>query len=287
VNEDLVEAICLAHDLGHPPFGHAGEAALDEMMRDAGGFNHNFQSYRVVTELEERYSRWAGLNLTRETLWGLAKHETSFDLSAAAGIDPALRGSLEAQIADLTDELAYTAHDLDDGLQAKLINPEELETLEIWQLISTGLDARWRGDEVMRHRLIRELVGLLVGDVLTTTEENLRRCQPKSSMDVQKHSENLVGYSATIDRMRLELRNLLHELMYHHYRVVRMQRRAQRFIHEMFEELMRDPRQLPDEWQRCVPQRGLARAVADYIGSMTDRSALQEYRRLFDPSVRP
>ncbi len=288
INEDLVEAICLAHDLGHPPFGHAGEDTLHDLMQDDGGFNHNQQSYRVVTLLEERYANWAGLNLTRETLMGLAKHETSINLSEALGVDPHIRGSLEAQVADLTDELAYTAHDLDDGLLAGLIQPEDLDNVEIWRLVCSNV--HWQGgrmQEVQRHALIRELVGVLVNDVLATTEANLSRVQPASTAEVQKQGSNLVAYSVTMNGMRLALRHFLYERMYNHYRVVRMQQRARRFVSEMFATLKRTPAQLPPEWQGRIESRGLARTIADYIACMTDRSALLEYRRFFDPSMRP
>jgi dGTPase len=287
-NEDLVEAICLAHDLGHPPFGHAGENALDTLMADDGGFNHNYQSYRVITLLEERYRDWMGLNLTRETLNGLAKHETSIDLSGAVGADPSLRGSLEAQIADLTDELAYTAHDLDDGLLAGLIEVDDLKTLELWKLVCDR--AGWRGDrwdDVQRHSLIRELVGALVNDVVETSERILERLQPRTSLEVQRLASNVVAYSDTMNEMRLKVRRFLYERMYNHFRVVRMQQRARRFVGEMYTELKQHPAQLPHEWQKRIEERGLSRTVADYIASMTDRSALQEYRRLFDPSTRP
>ncbi|MDX2138370.1 MAG: deoxyguanosinetriphosphate triphosphohydrolase [Chloroflexota bacterium] len=287
-NEDLTEAICLAHDLGHPPFGHAGEAALDALMKDAGGFNHNHQSYRVVAELEERYPGWQGLNLTRETLAGLAKHETDYALSAVAGIDPVTRGSLEAQIANITDELAYTAHDVDDGLLAGLLTPDDLQALDIWQLVCANVG--WKGgalDEIIRHALIRELVGVLVSDVLHTAQANLQTLAPLRSEDIQNHVSNVISYSVTMETMRLALRRLLYERMYYHHRVVRMAKRAERFIGEMFTVLRDDPRQLPPEWRRFIEARGLARTVADYIACMTDRSALLEYRRLFDPSMRP
>ncbi|MDK3161661.1 deoxyguanosinetriphosphate triphosphohydrolase [Anaerolineae bacterium CFX9] len=288
INEDLVEAICLAHDLGHPPFGHAGERALDEVMREHGGYNHNHQSYRVVTELERRYPGWLGLNLTRETLAGLAKHETDYDLSRIAGLDPNARGSLEAQVANITDELAYNAHDLDDGLIAQVIQPEDLQALDIWRILCDRL--KWRGgviDEVTRHQFIRELVGMLVDDVLTTTRENIERADPQSVADVQALPDNLVCYSPEMRRMASELKQFLYQHMYFSYRIVRMQRRSERFIEEMFRVLVFDFRQLPPEWRREVDKRDPYRVVADYIASMTDRSALLEYRRLFDPMTRP
>jgi dGTPase len=287
-NEDLVEAICLAHDLGHPPFGHAGEAALNSLMDGHGGFNHNYQSYRVVTELEERYPAWRGLNLTHETLEGLAMHETNFRLTEAAGFDAQKRGSFEAQIANITDELAYTAHDLDDGLLAGLLTLDDLRDVDIWRQVCENVG--WQGgvlDEVTRHVLIRELVGLLVDDVLETTSGRLNILQPASAVDIQNQPENVVAYSATMEQMRLQLRKLLYARMYYHHRVVRMSRRAERFIGETFRALHEDSRQLPREWRARIGERGLERTLADYIASMTDRSAVQEYRRLFDPATHP
>lgn len=288
VNEDLVETICLAHDLGHPPFGHAGERALDAMMQDHGGFNHNHQSYRVVTELEHRYPQWVGLNLTRETLYGIAKHETDYNLSRVAGLDPDLRGSLEAQIANITDELAYNAHDLDDGLNAGLFTPQDLQQLEIWRELCERMGWRgWQIDEVTRHAFIRELIGLLVDDVLRTTEDNLERVQPKSALDIQRQPKNLVDYSEHVGAMNKALKKFLYQNMYTNYRVIRMQKRAERFIEQMFTAFTADPRQLPKECQDEMKERDLYRVVADFIASMTDRSALLEYRRLFDPMMRP
>jgi dGTPase len=288
INEDLVETICLAHDLGHPPFGHAGERALDEMMSDHGGFNHNHQSYRVVTELEHRYPQWSGLNLTRETLYGLAKHETDYNLSRVAGLDPEARGSLEAQIANITDELAYNAHDLDDGLNAGMFTPQDLQQLEIWRELCERLGWNgWQIDEITRHALIRELIGLLVDDVLQTTGANLERVQPKSVRDVQHQPDNLVQYSERVGKMNRALKEFLYQNMYTNYRVVRMQMRAERFVEELFQTFVKDQRQLPPECQDEIKERDLHRVVADYIASMTDRSALLEYRRLFDPMMRP
>jgi dGTPase len=288
VNEDLVEAICLAHDLGHPPFGHAGEDTLDELVKEQGGFNHNHQSYRVVTQLERRYPQFPGLNLTLETLRGLAKHETSYNLSRLAGLDPASRGSLEAQIANATDELAYNAHDLDDGLNSGVITPDMLNDLDIWKLLCERQN--WRGgamDEITRHGFIRELVGLLVDDVLQTTEARLEAIQPKTPEDIQKQTENVVGYSEEVGTMNRALKAFLFENMYFSFRVVRMKTRAQRFIEQIFTTLLQDPRQLPKECQADIEDLGVKRVIADYIASMTDRSAVLEYRRLFDPLMRP
>lgn len=288
VNEDLTEAICLAHDLGHPPFGHAGEYVLNRLLADHGGFNHNYQSYRVVTELETRYPDWQGLNLTYETLEGIAKHETEYDISQTPEFDDDTRGSVEAQIADVSDELAYNAHDLDDGLQAGLITPQQLNELKIWRELVKRLE--WDGvvlSEVDRHRLIRELVGMLVTDVLQQTTGTIKARNIKSVEDVKHQPDNIVRHSDAQKEQLRELKDFLYENMYYHYLVVRMKERAERFVTHLFQSYVREPRQLPDAYRAKAPQIGLERVLADYIASMTDRSALIEYRNLFDPVTRP
>lgn len=288
VNEDLVEVICLAHDLGHPPFGHAGEGVLNTLMADDGGFNHNHQSYRVVTELERRYPQWKGLNLTHETLEGIAKHESEYDISEATGFDIALRGTVEAQIANVADELAYNAHDLDDGLQSGLITPDDLTDLALWQELCERL--QWSGgkmDEVMRHRFIREQIGLQVDDVLQTAQKNLESFNPQSPQDVQRHEAVVISHSDKRKQSNRELKNFLYSHMYHHYRVVRMAKRAEHFITEIFKSYLEEPRQLPDYYRGLLESESKHRVVADYVASLTDRSALLEYRSLFDPLTRP
>jgi dGTPase len=288
VNEDLVEVICLAHDLGHSPFGHAGEGVLNKLTQSCGGFNHNHQSYRVVTQLERRYGDWVGLNLTYETLEGIAKHETEYDLSNVAGFDVARRGSVEAQIANVSDELAYNAHDLDDGIQARLIALEDLQELEIWRQVCE--QAGWSGtkiDEISRHFLIRELIGIEVDDVLKSTTEKLDALRPKSPMDVQQHDVQIVSHSDEMKTLNRALKDFLYQHMYFQFRVIRMAARAQRFIEEIFGSYIQEPRQLPDEYQAQLKDKPIARVVADYIASMTDRGALLEYRRLFDPLTKP
>ena len=288
VNEDLTEAICLAHDLGHPPFGHAGEDMLDQLTRDAGGFNHNHQSYRVVTELETRYPQWPGLNLTHETLEGIAKHETQYDLSAAGGFDASLRGSVEAQIANIADELAYNAHDLDDGLQSGLITVDQLNELAIWRDLCERLEYRGHVlSEIDRHRFVRELVGVQVDDVLRITMQNLDEINAQAVSDVQRHDKNVVAHSEALAARNKELKAFLFENMYYHFRVVRMKQRAEHFISRLFGSYIKEPRQLPNDYRERVQAEGVQRVVADYIASMTDRSALLEYRHLFDPMTRP
>lgn len=287
-NEDLVEGICLAHDLGHPPFGHAGESVLNALMKDAGGFNHNYQSYRIVTQLERRYADWPGLNLTYEMLEGIAKHETEYDLSQVGGFDVNTRGSVEAQIANIADELAYNAHDLDDGLQAGLIGPEQLQSLELWRRLCDQLG--WSGgtlDDVARHTFIRELIGMEVGDVIKTSRAALMALQPGSPLAVQQHDRPVITHSDALADMNRVLKDFLYQNMYQHFRVVRMAKRAEQFVARIFASYVAEPRQLPTMYQAQLDERGVERVVADYIASMTDRSALLEYRRLFDPLTRP
>lgn len=288
VNEDLVETICLAHDLGHPPFGHAGEGILNALMADHGGFNHNHQSYRVVNELENRYPAWPGLNLTFETLEGIAKHETEYDLSDLGGFDETTRGSLEAQIANVADELAYNAHDLDDGLQAGLITPHQLEELELWQYLCERLN--WSGgpmNELNRHLFIRELIGLQIDDVLETTTQRLKALNAQSPETIQRQPQNIVGHSEAMQKRNRALKDFLYQNMYRHFRIMRMAKRAERFITDIFRSYVEEPRQLPLPDQARLKTEPLYRVVADYVASMTDRGALLEYRRLFDPLTRP
>lgn len=281
-NEDLVETICLAHDLGHAPFGHAGEDSLDAVMKGYGGFNHNAQSFRVVTTLEERYPQWQGLNLTLEALEGIAKHEAARDLSGLMGLDPKTRGSLEAQIANIVDELAYSAHDLDDGLLSGLIIPAQLNELDIWRMLCDRLG--WNDtqlDEVMRHHFIRELVGVLVDDLLTVTSARIQALNPQTPHDIMTQSENLVKFSDEIWSMSRKLKKFLYANMYFHPSVIAMARRADRIIEALFESYIEEPRQLPKVWQARIERDGLHRTVADYIACLTDRSATAEYQRMY------
>ncbi len=286
-NEDLVEAICLAHDLGHPPFGHAGEATLNRLMADHGGFNHNKQSLRIVEKLERRYPDFEGLNLTWEVREGIVKHETEYDVADARRYEPEKRGTLEAQLANPADELAYTAHDLDDGLRSGLIRPEMLEELQWWAVLKKSLG--WDGrhfDRMWRHRLVRRLLGLLVRDVVEETARRLGMSGVGSVAAVRAYPENLVALSSEVAAMTRELKAFLYEHLYHHPRVVRMQRKAERILTALFEAYIADPAQLPLEEQAKLEHAPLHRVVCDYIAGMTDRYATQEYAKMFDPLER-
>ena len=283
-NEDLTEAICLAHDLGHPPFGHAGEGILNQLMAEHGGFNHNTQSFRIVTELEQRYAQFNGLNLCYETREGMIKHETSYDKSDATGYAPEKRGSAEAQIANLADEMAYNAHDLEDGLRANLFPVEALDALEIWRDLREAIG--WHTPELSqmnRHALIRELIGRTVTDVITTTAQRIEAYQLDSAEKIQTHSTNVVGYSEEIGRKIAALKKFLYEEMYRHYRLVRMQAKAEQFISQIFLAYVKEPKMLPTATQQLLEIRPTHRVIADYIAGMTDRYALEEWEKLFDP----
>ena len=293
-NEDLVETICLAHDLGHPPFGHSGEEVLNDLMRKAGGFEHNQQSLRILTLLEKRYPQFDGLNLTYEVREGVVKHETRYD----PGVDdprgeyaPGRRASLEAQIANIADETAYTAHDLDDGLYAGLITPRQLNgKIALWDMgrEALGFDGA-EFNELMRHRLTSWLVGMLVTDICETTRYRIVTNQPGTPEAVQQLSNNLIGHSDTIHSMIHDLRDFLYANVYRHYRVVRMAEKASRFLRELFGAYLSQPAQLPPgaQMRQQAEEAGLERVICDYIAGMTDRYALQEYEKLFDPFSRP
>ncbi len=286
-NQDLTESICLAHDFGHPPFGHAGEHALNLLMGAYGGFNHNTQSYRIVTELEQNYPHFKGLNLTYETREGMIKHETDYDKSDASEFEPDKRASLEAQIANFADEIAYNAHDLEDGLRAGLFLSCDLEHLELWQDLRNAIGwANGRSyNEVIRHELIRELIGMSVNNVLGQTAVSLNNSQVDTPEKVQIHHENIVGYTADFVPKVNALKKFLFERMYRHYRLVRMQTKAERFISDLFNAYMDEPEMLPHTTQSRITAVSRPRVITDYIAGMTDRYALNEWQKLFDPYV--
>jgi dGTPase len=290
VNEDLTEAICLGHDLGHAAFGHSGERTLDALMEDHGGFEHNRQTLRIVERLEERYPGWPGLNLTWEVREGLVKHETEYDVSDARGYEPDLACSLEGQIANAADELAYTAHDLDDGLRSGLIELGDLAEVTIWREMAAALHLDPCGalTKVERHRLIRALIGWGVTDVIDATSRRLEEEGIDSVAKLRGRGEPLIGFSPEGRRSHGELKLFLYQQLYRHWRVVRMAARAQRVLEALFQAYVQEPAQLPDTVQDRLEGGAdpLERILCDYIAGMTDRFALDEYARLFDPAVR-
>jgi dGTPase len=287
-NEDLVEAICLAHDLGHPPFGHSGEVSLARLMRDYGGFDHNKQSLRIVTELENRYPDFPGLNLTWEVREGIVKHESEYDIADASQYNPDLRGHLEAQIANVADELAYTAHDLDDGLRSGMINPIMLGDIPLWQIVVESVN--WRSpilEDLDRHRLIRRLIGMEVSDLVSATDQRLRESNPRSVEDLQRLPFNVIGFSEDMHRRNRQLKDFLYTNLYRHHRVVRMAVKAERIVGDLFVAYQTEPAILPQHIQALVEKRSPERTICDYIAGMTDRFAVEEHQKLFDPGTKP
>jgi dGTPase len=287
-NEDLVEAICLAHDLGHPPFGHSGEIILAKLMKDYSGFDHNKQSFRIVTLLEKRYPDFPGLNLSWEVLEGIVKHETEYDRADARDFDPNTRGNLEAQISNVADELAYTAHDLDDGLRSGMINAPMLEGIDLWSILTHSIG--WDDcnlDDLTRHRIIRRLIGLEVTDLVENTSIRLRQSGARNMEDLQNLPYNVIGYSEDLQRRNRQLKDFLFSKLYRHYRVMRMSVKAEKIVADLFEAYRSESSMLPTHIQSLIPERSLERTICDYIAGMTDRYAIEEHQKLFDPGVLP
>jgi dGTPase len=288
VNEDLTEAICLAHDLGHSPFGHSGETALNKLMANHGGFDHNYQSFRIVEKLENRYPDFRGLNLTWEVREGILKHETEYDQSNVTAFEPDWRPTVEAQIVNFADEIAYTTADLDDGLRSGLIVPEQLAEIEFWRLVTAelGIKPAQGFSDMDRHRIIRRLVGKEVSDVIHATHAQLEKHRVQSVADVRHMAQNIVTHSEHVRQMNRQLKDFLLNNLYMHWRVMRMDLKAKRTLGELFEAYTQSPIILPYSVQNLIERRGLHRTVCDYIAGMTDRFALQEYAKLFNPTER-
>jgi dGTPase len=286
-NEDLTEAICLAHDLGHGPFGHSGEGTLNELMADHGGFDHNHQSLRIVEKLERRFPDFYGLNLSWEVREGIMKHESEYDRGLALAYDPDKRGTLECQIVNAADEIAYSTADLDDGLRSGMITFDQLEAadLTLWQEVTRelGIGPGTGFSEMDRHRVIRRLVGKHVTDLIRATEEMLQASNVQSVDDIRNLPSNVVTHSETMQAKSRELKDFLYKNLYRHWRVMRMASKAHRFLTQLVHLYVAEPMLLPWETQARLESETLQRVVCDYIAGMTDRYALQEYLKLFDP----
>ena len=288
LNEDLVEAIALAHDLGHTPFGHSGEEELNECMRDHGGFEHNRHGLRVVDYLEMRYPQFRGLNLSYEVREGVAKHTTRHDRPTIAEFDDAAQPVLEAQAVEVADEIAYNNHDLDDGLAAGMLTAEQLEQLEAWGRAAELLDRHQPNlnPKVRERQIIIHLINMQVTDLVENTTSRIRDRDVRNVDDVRAAGHRLFAHSPEVERPKRELEAFLFEKVYHHSRVVRMMAKATRFIRAIFEAYVGDERQLPDEQREAARTDGLHRVICDYIAGMTDRFAQDEYRKLFHPIER-
>lgn len=290
LNEDLVESLALSHDLGHTPFGHLGEEVLDALLADCGGFNHNRQTLRIVEQLEDRYPRFAGLNLTWETREGIAKHSGPINIDTAPEFreyDPELQPPVEAQLIDFVDEVAYNHHDIDDGLEAGLIDAEELGAA----VPLFGDPLREAADELgpgasaqhVWNQALRTMVDRLVTDLIRATGERIREAGIETSADVRALPRPLAGLSEELTSANAELKSWLREHLYRHRRIERMKDKARRMLEQLFERYVENPRLLPDETRQRMEGQPLERTVADYLAGMTDRYAIKEYSRLFDP----
>jgi len=283
VNEDLAETIALAHDLGHSPFGHTGEAALDRLMKKHGGFEHNRQSLRIVEELEQKYPGFPGLNLSWEAREGLVKHYTAYDHPEQRQEFRARSSSLEAQVANLADEIAYYSHDLDDGLEAGLLDEKKLcRHAAIWGHASRTVQKQHGRlpDECRRYFIIRCIIDNQVKDVVTTTERRIRDCGPRSADDVRRCPKPLVQYSSRRRRQNLELREYLYANLYYNPAVREPNVRAVRMLEELFHFYLEHLNEIGVRSRQRVHKAGLHRAVCDYISGMTDRYAIQAHERL-------
>ncbi|MFZ4536675.1 deoxyguanosinetriphosphate triphosphohydrolase [Propionivibrio sp.] len=283
LNEDLVEAISLAHDLGHTPFGHAGQDALNECMQGHGGFEHNLQSLRIVDLLEERYAAFDGLNLTFETREGIVKHCSLENARQLGELGERFMNrtqpTLEAQICNFADEIAYNNHDVDDGLRSGLISLEQLQDVNLFARYVSEVRTAYPGLGGRRlvHETIRRMINILVCDLVETTASNIDRHKPKDLAEARL-GEPLVGFSEELRDAQREMKRFLHKNLYQHFQVLRMTSKAQRIVSELFSAFLSDPRLLPPQYQVDSDQ---SRRVADYIAGMTDRYAMKEHRRLF------
>ncbi|MEO1502991.1 MAG: deoxyguanosinetriphosphate triphosphohydrolase [Pseudomonadota bacterium] len=300
LDEDLAEALSLAHDLGHTPFGHAGERVLNELMQPYGGFDHNGQALRIVTKIEHRYAEFDGLNLTWETLEGLIKHNGPIDVDTAPygvaeynrrhDLELHTQSSAEAQVAAIADDIAYNNHDLDDGLRAGLFTLDETRELGIVCDCVEEVERKYPGLEEgrLRHEALRRVFGAMVDDVIAESRRRIAALAPQSPEDIRAADAPVVGFSEALLAGNAPLREFLFTRMYRHTRVNRMMSKAGRVVAEMFPRFLEQPNLLPDDWREHAeraqtPQR--ARLVSDYIAGMTDRYALDEHRKLFDPSA--
>jgi len=298
LDEDLTEALALAHDLGHPPFGHAGEEALNLAMKPFGGFDHNAQSLRVVTMLESRYAGWDGLNLTWETLEGLAKHNGPLrnppayiaEYNERHKLDLNSHASAEAQVAAIADDVAYHSHDIDDGLRARLFAVDDLSHLPV--LREALAEARMSSLDVppprLRHEMIRRVINAMVSDLISETRRRLAKLDPKDADAVRRGRQRVVAFSPPMAEAHAVIKDFLFSRMYRHWRVNRMTTKARRLTEELFRLLHADPSLLPDDWRARAGEGATHRAaiiVGDYVAGMTDRYAMDEHRRLTDIGV--
>jgi len=299
LNEDLSETIALAHDLGHTPFGHAGQDALNNCMQNYGGFEHNLQSLRTVDTLEERYAEFPGLNLTFEAREGILKHCSLRNAEQLGEVGRRFiektQPALEAQLVNLADQIAYNNHDIDDGLRSGLISIEQLSDIELFATQHAAVISRYPNLSGRRliHEIIRRMINLQIIDLVESSQSLINTLAPQHIDEIRTQHDPLIRFSNDMQHANQNLKRFLRENLYNHYRVHRMTSKAQRTLKALFDAFMQEPRLLNPEYQAHVKQlesnngeSGRARAVADYIAGMTDRYAISEYRRIFEPEAR-
>jgi dGTPase len=287
LNEELTECLVLGHDLGHTPFGHSGEKVMDELMKGHGGFEHNRQTLRILEVLEQRYPDFPGLNLTWEVREGIIKHRPDTDAAAPADYAPGEAPALEAQLVDFVDEIAYNNHDIDDGLTSGMITVEQIREVALFREAHDAVRSLGAiPDRVLRHQVVGRIIDRCTQDLLETTLANVQGAGVGSVDEVRQAGRRLVGYSAEMASRVRELKDFLLRNMYRHYRVVRMGDKAGRILRDLFQTYVSEPLQLPPRYQARIDSEGLHRVVCDYIAGMTDRFALDEHRKLFDPLVK-
>ncbi|MBF0532461.1 MAG: deoxyguanosinetriphosphate triphosphohydrolase [Candidatus Omnitrophica bacterium] len=290
LNEDLIEAIALAHDLGHPPFGHAGETMLNDLMKMHGGFNHNFRSYEIVTRLEKRYPDFDGLNLSREVLVGILKHETNYDIQGRVPAYKDIGPTLEAKVVDVADALAYLSHDVDDGLTSGCIDEADLAASGLWQQARRRVDGV-TNDVMRKYQLVKFLIDAQVRDLLDFSSSHLRERNFRSAAEAQRWHlarprDAAIGFSPAMKSDVQFLQEILLEKLYHHYRVERMTSKAKRIIQDLFDVYLENPKQLPYhvyERAKNYSRTEVYQVICGYIAGMTDRFALDEHKKLFNP----
>lgn len=288
LNEELVEAIALAHDLGHTPFGHSGEDTLAELMKDHGGFDHNTHGLRVVDELEDRYPDFPGLNLTQEVRRGIIRHSSPFDMSRMGDTDVPGPTLLEIQVVDVADQIAYDNHDLDDGLKSGLLAAEDLRDVPMWDEVVRKIDTAYPGlhHETKRSQIVRNLINRQVSDVIENSTKKIQALGIRTVNDLENIKESTLDFSPQVSRERQPMREILLNKLYRHYRVMRMSNKAARFLRNLFQVYSDDPRQLPPQAQAEVAKKGKHRVICDYMAGMTDRYALDQYKKFFEPYER-
>ena len=286
LNEELTESLILGHDLGHTPFGHSGERVMDELMRDHGGFEHNRQTLRILEVLERRYARFPGLNLTWEVREGIIKHRPDSDGAAPADYAPGEAPTLEGQLVDFVDEIAYNNHDVDDGLSSRMFTVDAIRSVTLFREAHDDALRRGYDERITRHHVVRWIIERCVNDLIETTQAALEQAGVQSVDDVRRAGRRLAAYSPQAAERVRELKQFLFHNMYRHWRVVRMGGKAGRILRDLFESYLSEPRQLPPHYQEQLERDGVPRVVCDYIAGMTDRFAVDEHQKLFDPTVR-